>query len=400
MLVRIRFTRLLSAALALTLFTSACQTAQKFVESGDYDGAISYCVQKLRGKKKKKTDLVKGLEIAFIKAQARDLNTANHLAASGRPENWERVNSLHRQINIRQNKIAPLLPLVSKDGYRAKFDFVNIGQLEAESREKAANYLYTQAEELLERADRGDRQAARDAYTALQDLETRYYKQYRNMDQLLRDARALGTTHILFEVQNQSNKILPRDFNERILAISANDLDRQWQAFHFSPNPKLPVDYRVVLNIRQVDISPERINERAYVEEKEIQDGWEYVLDERGNVKKDTSGNDIKVARMVCIRAQVLEAFQTKAARLTGTLEIMDAVQNSRVDTRDIGTEILFEHYASTFQGDRRALTADTKRRIGNSPMPFPRDEDMLIQAADRLKPEIREELRRSRAIL
>lgn len=400
MLVRIRFTALLSAMLAFILLVSACHTAQKFVESGDYDGAISYCVQKLRGKKNKKTDLVKGLELAFIKAQARDLNTANQLAANDRPENWERINSIHRQINSRQNKIAPLLPLVSKDGYRAKFEFVNIGKLEAESREKAAEYLYSQAEELLNRADRGDRQAARDAYELLKDLETRYYKQYKNKDQLLQDALALGTTHVLFEIQNQSNKILPRDFNERILAISSNDLDRKWQVFHFKSNPKLPVDYRVVFNIRQVDISPERINERTYVEEKEIQDGWDYVLDARGNVKKDTAGNDIKVARMVYIRAQVLEAFQTKAARLTGTLEIMDAVQNSRVDMREIGTEVLFEHYASTFQGDRRALSADTKRRIGNSPMPFPRDEDMLIQAADRLKPEIREELRRSRAIL
>ncbi len=400
MLVRIRFSALLSATLAFALLISACQTAQKFVESGDYDGAISYCVQKLRGKKNKKTDLVKGLEVAFIKAQARDLNTANQLAASGRPENWERINTLHRQILVRQNKIAPLLPLVSKDGYRANFEFVNIGKLETESREKAAEYLYLKADDLLQRADQGDRQAARHAYEVLKDLESRYFKQYKNKDQMLLDARALGTTHILFEIQNQSNKVLPRDFNERILAIGSYDLDSKWQAFHFKPDPKLPVDYRVVFNIRQVDISPERINERAYVDEKEIQDGWEYVLDERGNVKKDSSGNDIKKPRMVYIRAQVVEVFQTKAARLTGSLEVHDAARNSRVDTRELSTEILFENYASTFQGDRRALSADSKRRIGNNPMPFPRDEEMLVQAAERIKPNIRDELRSSRAIL
>jgi len=293
-----------------------------------------------------------------------------------------------------------LLPLVSKDGYRANFDFVNIGQLEAESRGKAAEYLYTRAEELLLRADNGDRQAARDAYQLLRDLETRYYKQYKNKEQLLQDALNLGTTHILFEIDNRSNKLLPRDFNDRILAINAGDLNSQWRAFHFAPTANLPVDYRVVFNIRQVDISPERISERRYVDEKDIQDGWNYVLDERGNVKKDTAGNDIKTPRMVCIRAEVLEIFQSKAARLTGSLDIYDAVRNTRIDTRELGTEILFEHYASTFQGDRRALSRDSRNRIGSSPAPFPHDEHMLMQAADRLKPEIRDELRRSRGIL
>ncbi len=50
--------------------------------------------------------------------------------------------------------------------------------------------------------------------------------------------------------------------------------------------------------------------------------------------------------------------------------------------------------------GDQRALSKDSRARIGNRPLPFPPDSDMLMQAADRLKPNIRDELRRSRAIL
>lgn len=395
--------RFLSFVLVLSVLIfllPACRSTQHFIESGDYDGAISFAIQKLRGKKNKKTDLVKGLETAFAKAQARDLHTARNLAAIDRPENWERINKLHRQIGQRQNRVAPLLPLVSKDGYRAKFEFVDIARMEADSREKAAEYLYVCAEDLLNQAERGDRQAAREAYRLLKDLETRYFKNYKNKDVLLRDAVNLGTTHILFEVRNQSDKILPRDFNDRVLAFGASDLDSDWKAYHFKPDPKIPVDYRVVFNIRQIDISPERISERAYTDEKEIEDGWEYVLDERGNVKKDTSGNDVKKPRIVRIRADVLEAFQSKAARLTGLLEIHDAVRNTRVHVRDIGTEILFEHYASTYRGDQRALSKDSRARIGSRPVPFPPDADMLMQAADRLKPSIRDELRRSRAIL
>jgi hypothetical protein len=35
-------------------------------------------------------------------------------------------------------------------------------------------------------------------------------------------------------------------------------------------------------------VSPERISERNYIDEKEITDGEEYVLDANGNVAKDT----------------------------------------------------------------------------------------------------------------
>jgi hypothetical protein len=307
---------------------------------------------------------------------------------------------MHRKIQDRQNLVAPLLPLVSKDGYRARFEFVSIEKLEAESREKAAEYLYNRAEDLLLQADRGDRLAARDAYSTLQDLERRYFSNYKNKDRMMQDARTLGTTHILFEVKNQSDQLLPREFQDRVMAMGTYDLNSEWKVFHFKPEQGIPVDYRVVFNIRRVDISPERINEREYVDEKEIQDGWDYVLDERGNVKKDTAGNDIKTPHYIRIRAIVLEAYQTKAARLSGMLEVYDATRNVRLDARDLGTEILFEHYAATFRGDARALSEASRRCIGNRPAPFPPDEDMLVQAADRLKPDIRQELRGNRAIL
>jgi len=117
-------------------------------------------------------------------------------------------------------------------------------------------------------------------------------------------------------------------------------------------------------------------------------------------VRKDSLGNDIKTPRKVRIRANVLEVFQTKSAHIAGFVEVYEAAGNTLLDNRDLGTEILFENYASTFTGDKRALSEESKSRIGNAPRPFPRDEDMLAQAADRLKPNLRDELRRSKAIL
>ena len=49
------------------------------------------------------------------------------------------------------------------------------------------------------------------------------------------------------------------------------------------------------LDFRTIDISPEQINEKQIIREKVIKDGFDYVLDKRGNVAKDSLGNDIKV---------------------------------------------------------------------------------------------------------
>lgn len=389
----------LASAFLLTFVLTACHSTQKMTESGDYDSAIEFCVRKLAGKSKKKIEYVHGLETAFQKAQARDLNLATNLIHQNRDENWEKVNRIHRLIRDRQHQVAPLLPLTASNGYRARIELVNIAQLENESCEKAAEYLYHQAQDGLAKAEQGDRAAAREAYNQLIDLERRYYQSYKDKTELKARARDLGTSYVLFEVKNQSDKVLPRAFAERLLNLGKADLDSEWKAFYFEAKPGVQYDYNVVFKVRQIDISPEKVHERAYTDEKEIQDGYDYVLDKKGNVRKDSLGNDIKVPRYVRLRADVLEVFQSKAARLNGRLEIYDSNRSTLLGQRDLGTEVQFENYASTFHGDQRALSDDTRRRIGNRPLPFPQDADMLVQAADRLLPDLRSELQHNRAI-
>lgn len=394
-------TRILFSALLLSAFvlTTGCRSTQRMIESGNYDETISFTVHKLKGRKKN-DEHVRALETAFRKAQRRDLDLAERLATEGRAENWARIHGLHQGIRYRQDLVAPLLPLVSKDGYRAQFEMVDIAAMERDSREKAAEYLYNRATALLERAERGDKRAARDAYQVLCDLENRYYRNYKDKEDLQLKARDLGTSYVLFEVKNQSGQILPRNFADRLMAIGKNELNSEWKSFSFEAQPGVQYDYKAIFRVTRLDASPERMDERRYTDEKEIQDGWDYVLDKRGNVMKDTLGNDIKVPRMVRIRANVVEVHQIKAVRLSGYVEIRDGANDELLDTEDLATEVQFENYASTFFGDERALSQDSRCRIGNRPLPFPATEDMLVQAAERLKPNLRDELRRNRAIL
>ncbi|MDX2134575.1 MAG: hypothetical protein SFV52_07305 [Saprospiraceae bacterium] len=394
------FQRLFLPFLFLTLIVlPACQTARQFYESGRYDEAIDYCVDRLRGKKNKKTELVQGLEAAFAKAQDRDLRLAESLMQEGHAENWPRIHNLYRQIGDRQRKVRPLLPLVSKDGHRAHFDLIDVSRLEHDSRKNAADFLYTQAESLLERAaGQHDRNAAREAHRKLRELENRYFKVYREKDRLLEEARRLGTTWVVVELDNPGRHQLPGRLEEELMAMNKGRLDDEWISFTFDAEQKSHADFAVQVRIEGLDVSPERISERRYTDAKVIQDGWDYVLDERGNVRKDTAGNDLKTPRMVTICADVLEVFQSKAARLDASVVVLDA-RGSRLDTRRLSEEVRFEHYASTFIGDPRALSDDSRCRIGSAPLPFPSGESMLLDAACRLRGEMERVIGRSKVI-
>ncbi len=383
----------LYAAIAI-LFVSACTNPGKLIERGNYDQAIGLGVKRLSGKKNKKEKYVKAVEEAYQRATSFDIRRAKALEKEGRSENWVEINRVHNKIRRRQELIEPLLPLYSKNGYKANFKFVKIDGLENESKEKAAQFYYTEGKRLLAQAERGDKDAAREAYRNFESIGL-YYDKYRDERNLMKKAQALGTIYVLLKMKNNSNAILPRDFEREIKRLNVRDLESLWRVVHLSPANKQEYDYDVVMSFNLIEVSPETVREREYVDEKTIEDGWQYVLDSNGNVLKDSLGNDVKEPREVRVTADVLETLQTKSAIVSGELQFYDNRSKSLIHREPITAEAVFENYAATFKGDKRALSKDSKNKIGNSPIPFPTDEMLVLQAADRLKPVIKSKIRK-----
>lgn len=383
----------------ISLVLASCTSPMKLVESGDFDQAIELSVKKLAGKKTKKTKYVMALEEAFEKITSRDMALAENLKQEGRPENWEKINDIYKKVKRRQDKISPLLPLIDKEGIKANFRFVKVDGLERESRDKAAAFLYEDARNSLAQAKEGDKMAARNAYRQLEKIG-QYYTNYKDRTQLMDLAQELGTSYILFEMVNNAPVVLPIGFERELMRISTNDLNDRWKEYHTRQQTGIDYDFKVVMNMTAILVSPGLVQEREYVDSKEIEDGFDYVLDANGNVKKDTSGNDIKVPRRVIIRSKVFETYQNKVANVSGRLEYIDLNHNQLIHTDYIAVEAVFENYAATFSGDERALSAESRKRIGNRPLPFPENEDLLFTAAEQLKPLIKEKISTSRIMI
>jgi hypothetical protein len=375
----------------------SCTSVEKLVDSGQYDKAIYFSTNKLSGAKVKKVEYVKGLETAFKKATDRDMAFVEKLKNEGNPESWETILSVYATISNRQESIRPLLPLTDENGKKANFLFVNTNDLEKEAKEQTINFLYSSAKDFLQEArSTKDRIPARKAYDALLRLKN-YSARFMDVPQLEREARELGITKILVNVLNYSQAVFPAGLEDEILRLGFRDLDREWQKFDAYPEKNREYDLGITLILSNVQVSPGAVSEKSFIEKKEIPDGFQYLLDEKGNVKKDTAGNDIKLPKNKVIEAQILEVFQSKSAGLSGRLEVVDLHTKGVRESRDINTVAIFENRAASFKGDERALTEDTKKRLGNRPAVFPTDAILLLEAARKLRPLVISELRKIR---
>jgi hypothetical protein len=382
----------------LVLGAPACTSVQDLVESGNYAETIEVAQRRLTGKQKKNPKLVAALEKAVNRANERDVERAASLSATDNAD-WVRVHAIYADINRRQEALRPLLPLVDKNGRKANFRFVRVQPLLTDAAEGAAAQVYAAALRDLEAGRRGDKSAARSAYAGFERSE-RYRRDYRDSYRLAREAEQLGKVYVTVEVTNQSGAYLPAGFEGELLRMRTADMDDRWRVFDFTPQPDRSYDYAARIVIRDIAVSPERLSERSYTDEKEITDGEEYVLDERGNVDKDSLGNDITRPRNIVIRADVLEVLQQKTAIVSGSLQIYDLRRHRVVDEQELTAEAIFEHYASTFRGDERALSRDTRRRIGSAPRDFPSDGALILDAVAVLKPQLQSRLIRSHRLI
>ena len=179
------------------------------------------------------------------------------------------------------------------------------------------------------------------------------------------------------------------------MKLDIGDLNEDWKQFFIKQEEGLNYDFIVNINLENIFISPQEEKERQFDESKEIEDGFEYVLDDNGNVRKDSSGNDIKIPKRVFIKATVLEIFQFKSVQVEGSWDLIDGWSGDLLKTEPLSVSTIFEHYASTLLGgDKRALTEETEKRLGSEPRPFPSDEAMLLDAADILKERAKDRVR------
>ena len=151
------------------------------------------------------------------------------------------------------------------------------------------------------------------------------------------------------------------------------------------------------LQLKQINISPEQISQAEFLREREIKDGWEYQLDRQGNVMKDSLGNDIKIDKIIKVRARYFETIQTKSSQILGEVVYIDLNTNQVFKTFPIDSGFVFENIYATFRGDERALLNEDRDFIRNRMIPFPSNEQMVYDTGEDLKAKLKDIISRFR---
>lgn len=367
------------------VFACGKKMTESLLSNGNYDAAIANAIEKLDTSKtaKRKQQYVYMLEEAFAKASSRDQETIKLLVKENNPANYEKIFELYNMLHSRQERIKPLLPLpLLKEGRNAKFPFQDFGNELISSKNSLSDYLYANANNLLKSTNKMDFRKAYDDLKYLDELSPNY----KNVRVLMDEAQFKGTDFVHVYTKNETQMIIPARLQKDLLDFSTFGINDKWTVYHNNKQKNITYDFGMIVNFRQINISPEQIKEREFSKEKQIKDGTTTLLNAQGNVVKDSLGNPIKVDKFKTIRVNIYEFKQFKSCQVVAKVDYIDFRNNQLLDAYPVSSEFVFEHVYANYNGDKSAIDSDYLPFLGRRAVAFPSNEQMVYDSGEDLK--------------
>lgn len=378
--------------LVLSLLITSCVSTKKQLQKGNYDVAIEKSVKKLM-RKPDATDEILVLDKAYNIANEQDLDRIKYLKLESNPDRWDEILNHYLRLKNRQARVRTVLPL-RMPRRTIDYEYFDYDREIVEAKHNAAEFFFAHGQKLM---GNDNKESYRKAYYEFSKVKE-YWGDYENIDQLINESHYRGMSRVLVTIENKTHLKLSEGFKQDLLAINHASLNSEWVEYHTRHlDDNINYDYLVYISLKIIDVSPESVKEKDYIEKKKVEDGFDYALDQNGNVMRDTAGNDIKITKYKTLQCTVIETVQQKAVNIIGDVEIIQTNPEKLIKKDAIGAETYFEHLSARAIGDPEALSTDTRKLVEIAPVPFPDDVSMIMQCSETLKLAIRDILRRNR---
>ncbi|PKP49937.1 MAG: hypothetical protein CVT92_14815 [Bacteroidetes bacterium HGW-Bacteroidetes-1] len=355
----------------------SCNTPSRLIKNERYDEAIEKTAAKLRSGKVK-SDNIQALKTAYHAANQIDHDRIGFLRASGDPEIWPEVFERYQAMNWRQAKVKSLSNEI-KDAIG--FVPLDLNTEITEAKGRAQQYLFASAEKLLRSGSKMD---ARMAYQNLEELK-QINPVYPSIDQLMRQALLQGTNQVLILFDNQTGVMLPMNFEQELLNFSMKEFNEGYVSYDLVEQKGTEYDYLIYVSLKQINVSPEKVESRRFTEQKKIADGKQPKRDGNGGIMLDSTGKIIEEIRYIIAEAFVNENLLTKSIRLVGSVDFVDNTSERTIHTTPIEGTSNFAYSFAIVNGDLRACTPPTLELMRRGPAPFPPDGGMIMDAVKQL---------------
>jgi hypothetical protein len=387
--------RILHLIFILTIIVSGCGSSKKQLQKGNYDAAIDKAVKQLRKdpSDEKQIDI---LTQSYNTANAQNNERIRFLKMEGRPDSWDEIYLVYKALYDRQSLVRTVTPL-NANGRSVDFPYVDYMPEMIGAKRKAADFYFAHGNELMKN---GTKEAYRQAYNEFVRAKE-YIGDYEGIDSKIQESKYQGMSRVFVSVQNSSIIKFPKEFEQDLLALDLPSLNSDWVEYHTQNlNNNTVYDYFVNVNVRNVAVSPDQTIQRDSVIKRDVEDGFTYVLDKKGNVMKDSLGNDIKQKKYKTLQCALVETIQKKACRIDGEVEVIQMNPNKVLKKDPIGAQSNFDNISSRALGDINALNAKQLERTKTAIVPFPSDIDMVIRCSESLKMAIRGAIQNNRRFI
>ena len=381
--------RIAAFSLVLLFILSSCGSSKKQMEKGNYAMALDKAVKQLR-RNRNDSKQISILDRSYKILNDQDNERIRFLKMEGRPENWDEIYQLNKAMSDRQAYVRTVLPL-ELHGRTIDYPYVDYLPEMVAAKRKSADFYYAHGNELMEtKLKENYRQAFYEFVRAKE-----YVGNYEGIDEKIEEARYLGMSRVLISLNNRSVIRFDSEFEEELLSINLPALNSEWVEYHiYDPGNQTAFDYFVNVNIRNVMVSPDQTMQKDTVVKKDVEDGFTYQLDSRGNVMKDSLGNDIKTVRYKTLQCALIETIQSKSCMISGDIEIIQG-KSGKLEKKDpLGAESGFEWISARALGDLQALSPAQIEKTKTKAVPFPSDMEMIFRCSDALKQAINNAIR------
>jgi len=377
--------------LLLLIFTTflviSCGSSKKQLQRGNYDAVIAKSVKKLIKERDSEED-IRLLDQSYKIANEQDLERIKFLKMENNPNNYDEIFGRYESLKVRQSQVRTVLPL-NLNGKTINYEYIDYDAEIIQAKRKAADYYYINGKKLLQNSDKDSYRLAHQQLSRARDYSGDGYP---DLNQLIIKAREMGLTRVLVQVENSSRIVIAPDYQDALLSFDSKGLNSDWVEFHLRHvNENIDYDYVVAIRLMDILLSPEDTKQKDVVYKKEVEDGFVYALDARGNVMKDSAKNDIKIKKYKTIQCTLIETTKRKSVQINGQVEILELKPTRKLLVKEpIGAENVFQNVSARAVGDQAALDDEAKLKLKTESLPYPNDIQMIYNTAETLKPAIR----------
>lgn len=376
----------------------ACNSTKKVKQnllSGNYYEAIQMAVNQLqKGKSNNKTQEQKLLlQQAFEKYVNKKKDQIKFWEKENVAQNAENIYNAYLDLKNVQNQIKPFLPINHPDKKKPlKFKIDNYSDDILIAQDQYLSVLYNDAQNLI---NPDNKLNSRDAFYKLKEV-INIDPNYKNASILREDAYQLGLEYVFIKAYNDTEKVIPEPLLVDLLDIDTYGLNDFWTVYHRNKESNINYDYDIVIAFKSIIFSPERIIEKEESLSGEIEETL-YQRNSDGEIIRDENGEKLTYTRTIQGEGRLQTIRQVKSVRVGAQVEYYRLPNDQRMAAYDLNSEYIFDNIYGLFEGDERILTDEQVAIINNRAVAFPSNEQMLLDAGNDIKNQLKQILKRNK---